>query len=146
MKIKKKGHHARRCSIFRPKTSEEQRKSHHALRLSFIRISPLLAFVCAPPGTPLLILAVVYDIKHDSSNNSTRQRLGLHYPTYDPTIRKVAQCPPLVYVVTSTQSLNIQNSEECGPSVRDGEKVTATIGLRVVTIYPCQNMAVITNT
>ena len=33
----------------------------------------------------------------------------------------------------STQSLHIQNSKECRPRVRDGEKVTA-IGRRVVTI------------
>ena len=33
---KKKGHHARRCPIFRPKRSEEQKKGHHARKLSFI--------------------------------------------------------------------------------------------------------------
>ena len=39
----KKDHHVRRCSTFLPKSSEEQKKSLHALRLSFIRrpISPL---------------------------------------------------------------------------------------------------------
>ena len=31
----------------------------------------------------------------------------------------------MVYVITSTQSLNIQNSEEKKPRVTDGEKVTA---------------------
>ena len=61
------------------------------------------------------------------------------YPTYSPPTRKVAH--PWLYA--STQSPNIQNSKECIPSVRDGEKVTARSSS---CIYPCQNMAVIKNT
>ena len=54
-KKKRKGHHAHRPPIFRPKTSKEQKKSHQALRLSFIRISPLLcAFVCEGGRGPAL--------------------------------------------------------------------------------------------
>ena len=37
----KKGHHVRRCPIFRPMSSEEQKRDLHALRLLFIRITPL---------------------------------------------------------------------------------------------------------
>ena len=70
-------------------------------------------------------MAVAYDIEYDSSNNPAPQRQGLHYSTYSTygsPARKVAH--PLVYVVTSTQSPNIQNSEECRPSAKGGEKVT----------------------
>ena len=42
----------------------------------------------ALPTSAALILAVVYDIKYDSSNNPTGQRQGLHYPTYSPPTRK----------------------------------------------------------
>ena len=77
----------------------------------------------ALPTIAALILAVVYDIEYDSSNNPASQRQGLHYLIYGPPTRKDAH--PLVYAVTSTQSLNIQNSEESRPSARGGEKVTA---------------------
>ena len=44
----------------------------------------------ALPASAALILAVVYDIKYNSSNNSARQRKELYYPTYDPPTRKDA--------------------------------------------------------
>ena len=70
-KKRKKGHQAHTCPTFRPNTSKKQKKvikpalvqfsaqrqvkrkkkgQQHALRLSFLRISPLLAFVWGGGG------------------------------------------------------------------------------------------------
>ena len=39
--LKKGGGRSLKPFVFRPKSSEEQKKNHHTVRMSFIRISPL---------------------------------------------------------------------------------------------------------
>ena len=64
----KNGHHARKCPIFRPKTSEEQRKGQHALRLCFIssyeyHLDLICAIAYLPGYAPEWLLLIFKQIR-----------------------------------------------------------------------------------
>ena len=63
---KRKGRHARRCPIFRPKTSEEQKKGHHAPDCSLYEYYLYLVHSSAGGGrtkrTPGYAPAIIEDI------------------------------------------------------------------------------------
>ena len=63
----------------------------------------------ALPTCVALILAVVYDIKYDSSNNPPHQGLpSVHYPMFGPLTKKVAH-PRSTPIILFTLGLSFVN-------------------------------------